>query len=198
MLQDIIDSKTDSSILSFFLSAPQRSFSLNEVSRRLNIPNLKAARSLGQLALAGPLRSFSKKGKKYFIINPKYKLLPEMKGYWAKSGPKYNDELFSAIRKLGKIKAAFLSGLFCGQQNLPVDLLLVGKVNLKKLSDFLKATEKLMGQEINYSIMTVEEFLIRRDTFDKFIKDIFDYPHLAVVDELSKKQHKAKKEGVVL
>jgi len=35
--------------------------------------------------------------------------------------------------------------------------------------------------------MTVEEFLLRRDTFDKFIKDVFDYPHLTVVDELTKK-----------
>ena len=87
-----------------------------------------------------------------------------------------------------EIKAAFLSGIFCGHQNLPVDILLVGKVNLNKLSDFLKAAEKMMGQEINYSVMTVGEFVQRRDTFDKFIKDIFDYRHLTVVDELSKKR----------
>ena len=111
-----------------------------------------------------------------------------MKDYWLKAGPKYQDELFSAIKKLGTIKAAFLSGVFCAQPTLPVDLLLVGKVNLKKLSDFLKATEDLMGQEINYSVMSVDEFLLRRNTFDKFIKDIFDYQHLVVVDELSKKK----------
>ncbi len=45
----------------------------------------------------------------------------------------------------------------------------------------------MMGQEINYSVMTVEEFLLRRDTFDKFIKDVFDYRHLVVVDDLNKK-----------
>jgi hypothetical protein len=66
----------------------------------------------------------------------------------------------------------------------------VGKINLSKLSDFLKAAEKMMGQEINYSVMTVEEFLQRRDTFDKFIKDVFDYRHLVVTDELSKKSAK--------
>ena len=74
-----------------------------------------------------------------------------------------------------------------------MDLLLVGKINLTKLAGFLKATEKLMGQEINYSVMTVEEFLLRRDTFDRFIKDIFDYRHLVVVDELSKKAVKSGK-----
>jgi hypothetical protein len=71
---------------------------------------------------------------------------------------------------------------------LPVDLLLVGKINLNKLADFLKAVEKMMQQEINYSVMSVDEFVQRRNTFDKFIKDIFDYPHLVVVDTLQKKK----------
>jgi hypothetical protein len=46
----------------------------------------------------------------------------------------------------------------------------------------------MMGQEINYSIMTEDEFKLRRDTFDRFIKDIFDYRHLVVVDNLTKKK----------
>lgn len=190
MLQDIVDSKTDSAVLSFFLAAPERSFSVLEISKRLNLPYLRAAHTLSKLAAGGPLKSFSKKAKKYYLINPGYKLLPGMKDYWLRQGPKYQDELFSAIRRLGVIRAAFLSGIFCGHQSLPVDLLLVGKVNLKKLADFLKATQKLMGQEINYSIMTVEEFLLRRDTFDKFIKDIFDYRHLVVFDTLPRKKFK--------
>jgi hypothetical protein len=43
-----------------------------------------------------------------------------------------------------------------------------------------------MGQEINYSIMSEGEFKQRRDTFDKFIKDIFDYKHIVVSDNLKK------------
>lgn len=190
MLQEIIDSKHDSSILSFFLTAPARSFSVLEVSKRLGISYLKTAHSLNKLAATGPVKSFTKKGKRYYILNTRYKLLPEMKNYWLKSGVKYQDELFSAIKRVGDIRAAFLSGIFCGQPGLPVDLLLVGKINLNKLSDFLHSAEKMMGQEINYSVMTVDEFLLRRDTFDKFIKDIFDYPHLVVVDDLKNKKRK--------
>ena len=44
-----------------------------------------------------------------------------------------------AIRRLGDIRAAFLSGIFCGHATLPVDILLVGKVNLNRLADFLEA-----------------------------------------------------------
>lgn len=188
MLQDIVDSKTDSLVLGFMLSAPERSFSVTEISKRLRIPPLKSAHSLNNLATQGQLKAFAKRGKKYYLLNRHFHFLPQIKALWAKEGPHYNDELFSAIKKLGKIKAAFLSGLFTGYPNLPVDILIVGKVNLKKLSDFLGSAEKLMGQEINYSIMTVEEFVMRRDTFDKFIKDIFDYRHLVVVDTLAKKK----------
>lgn len=188
MLEEIIDSKTDSAVLSFFLTMPERSFSVLEVSRRLNIPFLKAAHCLAKLAGAGLLTGFVKKTKKYYYINPHYKLLPEIKNFWAKNSQKGKDELFLAVKRLGDVRAAFLSGIFTGYPNLPVDVLLVGKINLNKLSDFLKAAEKMMGQEINYSVMTVEEFLQRRDTFDKFIKDVFDYRHLAVVDELGKKK----------
>lgn len=188
MLEQIVDSKNDSSVLSFFLAAPERAFSVLEISKRLNFPYLKAAHSLNKLVTLGPVKVFSKKGKKYYMLNSKYKLLPGLKSFWLKTGPKYQDELFVAIKRLGEVKAAFLSGIFSGEPNLPVDLLVVGKVNLNKLSDFLKALEAMMGQEINYSIMSVEEFTLRRDTFDRFIKDIFDYPHVVVIDELAKKK----------
>lgn len=192
MLEEIVDSKIDSGTLSFFLSAPERSFSVLEISKRLGVSNLKVAHSLSKLTALGPIKMFIKKNKKYYMLNDKYKLLEQMRDFWQKSPIKYQDELFLAIRRLGDVKAAFLSGLFCGQPNLPVDLLIVGRVNLDKMSGFLKSVEQLMGQEINYSIMTVDEFLLRRNTFDKFIKDIFDYPHLTVVDEL-KNSKKIKK-----
>jgi|SRR6185437_145214 len=188
MLQDIVDTKTDSEILGFLLTAPARSFSVVELSKRLRSTRSKTSHSLNRLTGEGVLRAFSKKGKKYYLLNSRYKLLDEMKISWRKGGLKYQDELFSAIKRLGQVKAAFLSGIFSGEPNLPVDLLLVGKINLNKLSDFLKSLEHLMGQEVNYSVMSVDEFLLRRDTFDKFIKDIFDYPHVTVLDELSKKK----------
>lgn len=187
MLKDIIDSKVESLILAFFLAAPGRAFSVVEISKRLNVPFLKAAHALARVAVAGPVMTFSKKNKKYYMLNQKYQLLPEIKNILIKKFPKYQDELFSAIKQVGEIKAAFLSGIFTGQPNLPVDLLLVGKVNLKKLDFFLKAAEKMVGQDINYSIMTPDEFVLRRNTFDRFIRDIFDYPHLVVCDSIKKK-----------
>ena len=190
MLTEIVDSKTDSLVLGFFLAAPERSFSVMEVSKRLKVPHLKAVHSLNKLCNQGILFFVAKRSKKYYMLNFRYPLLANLKQAAKRQGLVYTDELFTAIKKLGQVKAAFLSGLFTGYPNLPVDVLLVGKINLNKLAEFLKSLNKLMGQEINYSIMSVEEFVQRRDTFDKFIKDIFDYRHIVVVDELTKKSAK--------
>jgi hypothetical protein len=61
---------------------------------------------------------------------------------------------------------------------------------LHKLEEFLANAKKMMGQDINYSIMTQDEFIQRRDTFDRFIRDIFDYPYLAVMDSVTKNRAK--------
>jgi hypothetical protein len=186
MLEDILNSKSDAAVLSFFLAAPERSFSPVEIAKRLGVPYLKTVRTLNKLVLHGQLKSFSKKGKKYYLVNSRYKLLPAIKDFLLKNGPKYQDELYSAIRNLGEVKAAYLSGLFVGQPTLPVDILIVGKVSPTKLENFLKHLEIMMDQEINYSIMTEQEFKERKGTFDRFIKDIFDYKHLVVCDNLKK------------
>jgi hypothetical protein len=78
-------------------------------------------------------------------------------------------------------KGAYLSGLFVGKPELPADILLIGKFEDKKLRNFVEACELMLGQEVNYCVMDEEEFKFRRNTFDRFIKDIFDYPYIEVI-----------------
>ncbi len=193
MLEPILASGAQSAVLAFLAAAPERSFSATELQGRLRLKPQATSLALGRLGKLGLVTSFRKGSQKYYLLNTKHPRLPQIRAALPKR--KYEDELFRAIRKLGEIRAAFLSGIFTGQPQLPVDILLVGKVNLKKLDLFLVACEKMMGQEINYSIMTAEEFRIRSNTFDRFIKDIFDYRHLVVVDSLSRRRLNLKRSG---
>lgn len=185
-LQDLLDSKTQSSVLTFFLLAPARCFGAKELSKRLHISPKKLSSALADLGKTGHVKSFNKRGIKYYILNDRKEDLVLLKKSLAKSKARYQDELLVAVKKIGPVKAAFLSGLFTGNPELPVDLLLVGRVNLNKLQKFLANCKKMLGQEINYSIMSEDEFMQRRHTFDRFIKDIFDYPHLVIVDNIKK------------
>ncbi len=185
MLEPILASSAQSSVLALLSAGPERSFSAKELSGRLRLTEAATSSALSRLAATGLVKTFRKSGHKYYLVNARHPRLAEIRAALPKQG-RYEDELFTAIRRLGQIRAAFLSGIFTGQPQLPVDILLVGKVNLNKLDKFLAVCKKLMGQEINYSVMSPEEFQIRRDTFDRFIKDIFDYRHLTVVDSLTR------------
>ncbi len=192
-LKGLMGSKNKTLIIGFLLLAPPRSFTVRELAKRLGLGVGPLARELNQLARHGMIKSFSKRGQKYYLVSARHKLLTDLKPSLVKHQRKYDDELFAAIRRLGDIRAAFLSGIFIGYPELPVDILLVGRVNLNRLQQFLDQTQKLMGNEINYSIMTEAEFRARRDTFDRFIKDIFDYPYLTVIDRLTLKRKKSRR-----
>jgi hypothetical protein len=183
---DILDSDQASEILAFLLLAPARSFSLKELAKRLKYSERTLSNILHEFVEDSMVKQFSRGNAKLYIINLKHKLLPEIKASLARNQKPYEDELFSAIIKLGEVKAAFLSGAFAGQPQLPVDLLLVGKISLTKLDTFLNQCKTMLGIDINYSIMTPDEFLLRVNTFDRFIKDIFDYHHVVVVDKVTK------------
>lgn len=185
-IKDLLDSKTENSVLTFFLLAPPRSFGTKELSKRLRMPAQKLTSAINKLTKTGHVKSFSKRGIKYYILNDRKDDLNSLKRALTRNKTRYQDELMTSIKKTGQLKAAFLSGLFTGSPELPVDLLLVGKVNLNKLHKFLGDCKKMIGQEINYSIMSEGEFRQRRDTFDRFIKDIFDYRHVVVIDNIKK------------
>lgn len=190
--QALLDDTPEADILSFLLFAPPRTFSARELGVRLTMRPNKLVDSLARLVEGGQLSTCSRGSIRYYRLNPKHKFFPEVREMLLGRAKQYEDELFVAIRKLG-VDAAFLSGLFVGKPDLEVDLLLVGDIKPAKLEAFIQACEHMMGQEVNYCVMSAEEFTVRRNTFDRFIKDIFDYPYLVVEELAAGKKKKTNK-----
>ena len=44
--------------------------------------------------------------------------------------------------------------------------------------------EAELGKELTYSMMETPEFEYRYGMYDKFIRDVIDYPHLVVLNKL--------------
>lgn len=187
LLSDIIDSKQPADLLAFLLVAPVRSFSIKELAHRLHTTTAKVTAGIRLLERNYFVKSFSKNQIKFVSLNVNHPQVKELREQCLTEQGHWPDELAVSLKKLGQLSGIFLSGLFVSRPELPVDLLLVGKVSPSRLDIFLKQTARLIGSELNYSIMTREEFVIRRDTFDRFIKDIFDYPHLVVIDRSNEK-----------
>ena len=182
MLETILESNYGSLILAFLLLAPARAFAGVELTARLGIPGQKFNEAMLELLEHGYVREIVRKKQCYYLVRDQNPLLAEVQKDLLKHYRPYEDELVPAVKKIGDIQSVFLSGVFVGNPDLPVDILIVGVADEEKLQKFLENCTKLMGQEINYSVMSPEEFKVRRNTFDRFIKDIFDYRHVVLFD----------------
>ncbi len=182
-LSDIIDTDSQAELLAFFMTATPRSFSVLELSRRLGISSQVIQAEASHLEKQNIFKTFSKNRVTFYLLNQRHALVSQLKESFKREHSQWPDELSSSLKKLGNLSGIFLSGVFVGRPELVVDLLLVGHVNEAQLNKFLKTTSKQFGGELNYSIMSAEEFVMRRDTFDRFIKDIFDYPHIVLLDK---------------
>ena len=87
----------------------------------------------------------------------------------------------------GRIKLVLVAGIFTqenGGENR-VDILIVGE-NLKRnrIERALRDMESEVGKELSYAIFETKEFKYRMEVYDKFVRDIMDYPHRILLDKI--------------
>lgn len=186
MLEKILESKTQSNVLAFFLVNPERCFYAGELEKRIGGKNLPA--DLRALQHAGILDSYPQRGvQRYYQMNRKMPHYQQLRSSVSKNFASYEDELIKSIKKLTGIRCAVLSGIFMGLPKMECDILLVGEVSKRQLDNFIIGAEKIIGQEVNYAVMDEKEFAHRKDTFDRFMKDMYENRHIVVVDKIKSK-----------
>jgi hypothetical protein len=97
-------------------------------------------------------------------------------------------ELANRFKIVGRIKLFLVAGIFIGYDKSRVDILLVGEaIKRPKAEKLFEALSAEIGREVIYAVMDVEEYEYRYKMYDRFIRDIVDLPHEAVIDKLSQK-----------
>lgn len=93
--------------------------------------------------------------------------------------------LLAHLRSVGKLKLVVLAGILLRDEEGRVDLLVVGdSMNNRRMESALRVIESQVGKELRYAMMDTREFNYRLGMYDKFIRDIFDYPHEKLVNKL--------------
>jgi predicted nucleotidyltransferase len=85
---------------------------------------------------------------------------------------------------LGKINFAMLARAFVkGRISKPseVDLLLVGKISTPLISKLVEQEQQRRGHEINFTVLTPEEFDFRKRRKDPFILDVLSQPRIVLL-----------------
>lgn len=185
MLEDLIISRVRVKLLELFLANPGKIFHVRGMVRRTDEEINAVRRELAHLEKAGMLTKEPRANRLYYAFRRDYPLYFELLEFIAKTTG-LGQELLKNKAKLGKIKFAMLSGGFV--RGLPstaekIDLLLVGSVVLPELSQIVKNEEARRDKEINYTVMTEDEFEFRKKRRDPFILAILSGSRVMIIGD---------------
>lgn len=197
MLAKLFGSVARVKILKLFLLNSDASYYIRQVSRHLGLQPNAVRRELENLEGMGLLSSHQgeesdeaadddkpgKNDRKYFQANKSFVLFNEIKDLIIKGQILCEKDFTDKLRKLGTIKLLILSGLFVNDKQAPVDMLIVGNFNKDKVAKLVKNLEDELVNEVNYSLLSEEEFAYRRQVTDVFLYSVLEGKNIVVIDE---------------
>ena len=185
MFADLITSKSRVKLLNVFLADPGQMYHVRELVRRTGDEINAVRRELLHLEKQGILVREPRSNRVYYSFSKNYPFYFDLLRLGGKTIGLGKEILKNRV-KIGKIKYVMLSGKFT--RRLPktveeVDLLVVGTIVLPELSLLIREEEKRLGKEINYTVMTEEEFAFRKKKRDPFILSILSGTRVMVVGD---------------
>lgn len=190
MIDTLFGSKTRVKLLHLFLNNPGKSFYVREITRLIDEQINSVRRELSNMLSVGIITSDTADNKLFYEVNQRYEHYVPLRAIFSdnKGGSAGNSTIAVTtdwqhlIKDISGLRVAVVSGMLAGKAGDGVDLLLVGDVVPSKLKKVMKDIEKIEGRELNYSLMTYDEFYYRLSVRDKFITEILNNNHTVLVD----------------
>lgn len=187
MFEDIITSKTRIKVLNSYLASPTEMYHVREVVRRVKEEINAVRRELIHLEKKGILKKEPRANRVYYFLNENYPFYDDLLRIYVKSSGLGADIIKNRV-KLGKIKYAMLTGAFAKDRkaegaNMQVDILVVGTVVLPELNLLIKTAEEVKKREINYTVMSEEEFDFRKKRRDPFIAQVVSGSRIMLIGD---------------
>ncbi|MBI3379608.1 hypothetical protein HY029_02515 [Candidatus Gottesmanbacteria bacterium] len=185
MLADLIISRVRVKILQLFFLSPGKIFHVREIVRRVGEEINAVRRELAHLEKAGMMAKERRANRLFYSLRKDYSLYFDLLNLIAKTSGLGGDILKNKV-KLGKIKYAMISGRFARgnpRNGNDVDLLIVGKVVLPELSQIVRQEEIRRESELNYTVMTEEEFNFRKKRRDPFVLEILRSSRIMILGD---------------
>jgi len=186
LLEDLIISRVRVKVLTLFLTNPGKIYHVRDIVRKVEEEINAVRRELAHLEKAGLLSKEPRANRLFYGFRKEYPLYFELMELIVKTSG-IGKDILKGKSKLGKIKLAMLSGRY--MRGLPrksgndVDLLIVGSVVLPELGKLVKSEEVKREKELNYTVMTEEEFAFRKRRRDPFVLEILNSSRVMLIGD---------------
>jgi predicted transcriptional regulator len=195
MIDALFGSKTRVKLLHLFLNNPSQPFYVREITRKIEEQINSVRRELSNMLDVGVITSDSMDNKLYYQVNQRYDYYIPLRAIF--SDDKVNlsknisiefDDNSSKnykllIHEVSGLRIVVFAGVLVKGSTSSVDILLVGNITPNKVKSIIKHIEKNEGRDVNYTVLTYDEFYYRLSVHDKFITEILNSKHSVVVDK---------------
>ncbi len=189
MIDSLFGSKTRVKLLHLFLNNPEKSFYVREITRMIDEQINSVRRELANMVSVGIVQQDAIDNKLYYSVNEDYPYIKPLAaifsdkntedGMGAASSVSWKDSL----GRMRGLRLAIISGKLVVGSSSAVDLLLVGDdMSAVTIKNLVKKIEKDRKTEINYAVISYDDFYYRMSVKDRFIMDIVRNKHSVLVD----------------
>ena len=188
MLDKLFSSKTRVEILRLFLFNADNSFYQRQISSLTNQPIRGVQREVEKLHKIGFLEKSVQGNRVYYKANRNNPIFEDLKNIFLKSVG--IAEALKENLQDKKIEIAFIYGSYArGQESLlsDIDLMVIGDISSKQLSGLLSKPKMELMREINYTVFSLNEFIIKAIQKDHFVNSILKDKKIFIIgsdDEL--------------
>lgn len=185
-LSDIITSKVRIKILELFLADVSEMYHVRGVVREIKEEINAVRRELTRFEKAGILKKEPRGNRVYYFLRNDYPFFGDLLSMVAKTKG-LGADIISNKGKIGKVNFIMFSGRFVRRKERKrddeVDILVVGDIVLPELAALIRKEESKRTKEINYTVMSRDEFDFRKKRRDPFLTGILSGSRIMIVGD---------------
>jgi hypothetical protein len=185
-LGNIITSKVRIEILELFFSNPKELYHVRGIVREVKEEINAVRRELTKMEADGILKKEPRGNRVYYFLRPEHPFFGDLVSMVAKTKG-LGASLIENKGKIGKVSFIMFSGKFARliqrKGDDTVDILIVGEVVLPELAALIRTEESKRNKEINYTVMSREEFDFRKKRRDPFLLGILAGSRVMIVGD---------------
>ncbi|MFZ5365347.1 MAG: hypothetical protein ACOZBH_04110 [Patescibacteria group bacterium] len=200
MFEQLFGSKTRAKLIQVFLENPDKVFYVRELTRitgaminsiRRELQILEEMKivyverqmieqNIKDLNLPEGLNS-----KKFYKLNTQNVFHRELKNIFKKNNIVNENKITDLLTNISPIHLVVLTGQLIGAADAPTDVLIVTEAPKAKFVPFLKSLKEKVKNELNYTFMTADEYVLRGDIKDKFLFSILNNKkNIVLIDKI--------------
>ena len=183
VLAEILSSKIRAEIFRLLFGTIAEELHMREIERRSGYAIGTIQTELKKLLRLDLVKKRKDGNRLYYRANKEHPLYPDIRSLVLKTIG-LGDILKNALRQDSDISIAFVFGSIARHDEMAgsdVDLMVIGKLGLRKLTGMLSGAHEQIGREINPHVLSVEEFIKRKAKREHFITQVLEAPKIFII-----------------